>query len=86
MNKKIIGSIFILISTILYCTRYISAAISGANAKSWSKEEFIAHLSYVPSSLMTLSIIAMIIGLAYFITGLIDLKKQYNTTNKNVES
>ncbi|WP_212590790.1 hypothetical protein [Virgibacillus chiguensis] len=46
----------------------------------------MAHLSYVPSSLMILSIIAMIIGLIYFITGLIDLKKQYNATNKNVES
>lgn len=48
MNKIMIGSIFLLMSTILYCTRYISAAISGANANNWSKDDFIAHLSYVP--------------------------------------
>ncbi|KNE20259.1 hypothetical protein KM914_06180 [Virgibacillus pantothenticus] len=75
MNKIMIGSIFLLMSTILYCTRYISAAISGANANNWSKDDFIAHLSYVPNDLLILSGIALILGLIYFIWGSIERKK-----------
>ncbi len=75
MDKKIIGTIFFLIFSIFFCTRYISAAISGINSKTWSKGDFITYLSYVPNNLIILSYISLALGFIYFVWGIIVSKK-----------
>lgn len=65
MNKRGTGVIFILISAILFSAKYISAAIFGSGVTSWDNELFQSMLSYIGSPLNTLSILALLIGIAY---------------------
>ncbi|MEU5512771.1 MULTISPECIES: hypothetical protein [Terrabacteria group] len=65
MNKRGAGVIFIVISAILICSKYIAAAIFGSNVNTWDEEMFQYLLSYIGSTLNTLSICALLIGIAY---------------------
>lgn len=67
MNRRGTGVIFILIATLLYCTKYLSAAIFGSGVSSWSSSLFNGMLNYVGDSLSVLSIIALFIGVGYII-------------------
>ncbi len=58
MVKSFLGSIFVLISTILYLTRYICAAIGVSTGGTWSIEEFNVFLKNVPNNLLILSVIS----------------------------
>lgn len=51
MFKGIIGSIFILISAVLYSTKILSAAFVSIKNPVWGKEEFMQALTYTPDFL-----------------------------------
>ena len=77
MNNKGVGAVFCLISTVLACTRYISAAIFMSNVTSWDSTLFQAGLSYVGSPLKAASIIALIVGICFLGYGVVqDFRKQ----------
>lgn len=67
LNKRGTGIIFILIAALLYCTKFISAAIFGSGVVSWSSNLYNAMLSYVGNSLNKWSIIALAAGIFYLI-------------------
>lgn len=69
MNKRGTGVIFILISAILFSTKYISAAIFGSGVASWDEELFRSMLSYIGTPLSTFSILALLVGAAYICRG-----------------
>lgn len=65
MNKRGAGVVFILISAILLSSKYISAAIFGSAVTSWDKDLYQHMLSYIGTPLNTVSIISLLIGIAY---------------------
>lgn len=76
MNRRGTGVIFILIAALLYCAKYISAAIFGSGISSWSSDLYNAMLKYVGSSLNKWSILALIIGVLYLLwEELVELRK-----------
>ncbi|MGO1581561.1 hypothetical protein [Senegalia sp. (in: firmicutes)] len=75
--KAIIGTLFILISTILYSAKYISAAMLSINSGYWAKDEFKKVLSYTPTSLNISIYISFAIGIILIIWYILGfLKKQ----------
>lgn len=76
MKKQIIGTIFILISSILYSTKHLSAAISGADSQLWGEQEYIQYLSYVPNTFNIAIFASLIIGIIYFAWGIFDFLKE----------
>lgn len=76
MKKQIIGTIFILISSILYSAKYVSAAISGANSQTWGDEEFLRYLSYFPITFNVAIISSFIVGAIYIGWGISDFLKE----------
>lgn len=67
MNKRGVGVIFCLISSILFSTRYIAAAIFMSGVLSWDKGLFDAGLEYVGTPLLFLSILSLIVGIIYLV-------------------
>lgn len=67
---------FIGISAFLISSKYIAAAIFGSGVASWSRSLFENMLLYVGDTLSNLSIIALIVGVAYIIWG------EYEGVNK----
>jgi len=65
MNKRGTGVLFILISAILYCTKYISAIIWLTEHDGNNKEIFNAKLNYIGSSFDGLILISLFIGVIY---------------------
>lgn len=77
MNNKGVGSVFCLISALLMCTRYLSAAIFMTGLSSWSSVMFSNGLEYVGSSLKIASIISLIVGVLFLAYGIYqDIKKR----------
>lgn len=76
MNKQIIGSIFLLMTTILYSTKYITAAIAGADGGTWGEKDFVQYLSYTPSIFNVFIFFTMLIGIIYFAWGFLIVKKR----------
>ncbi|WP_249872890.1 hypothetical protein [Oceanobacillus saliphilus] len=72
MNKINIGIYFFIITSILYATRFICGAIGGIGGTEWGKDEFARQLSYVPNGLMIATIIALILGIVFFVWGFKD--------------
>lgn len=77
MNNKGIGAIFCLISAVLESTRYIAAAIFMSNVTSWDSSLFQEGLSYTGSSLKVMALIALITGLGFLVSGVLqDLRNK----------
>ena len=76
MNKRGTGAIFCLIAAILYAARYLAAAIFMTGISSWNSNLFENGLEYVGSSLLTLSVVSLIIGIAYLIWAEIEEQKK----------
>ncbi len=76
MNKRGTGAIFCLIAAILYAARYLAAAIFMSGMSSWNSNLFENGLEYVGSSLLTLSVVSLIIGIAYLIWAEIEEQKK----------
>ena len=80
MSRRLTGGVFCFISALLFCTRYIAAAIFGSGLASWSKDLFDAMLSYTGRELLTLSIISLFLGIFYLI-----LAEFEDYKNKNIK-
>ena len=65
MARRTTGTLLIVVSTALYATRYLSAAIFGSSLTNWSADLFNAMLEYVGTGLVTWSVIALVTGLIY---------------------
>jgi hypothetical protein len=65
MEKRLTGVMFCLIAAILFISRYITAAIFMSGVSSWSSDLFNRALEYVGTPLLVLSIISLVIGVAY---------------------
>ena len=64
-----LGIALLVISAMLFCTRYLCAAMYLSSSMSWNRELFAAGLYYVGDELLYISIAALIIGiccLAYY--------------------
>lgn len=85
MNKIKIGIYFFIITSILYATRFICGAIGGIGGTEWGKDEFARQLSYVPNGLMIATIIALILGIVFFVWEFLDsLQKNSSVYNNDM--
>ncbi|MGO1712035.1 MAG: hypothetical protein ACTH0B_00780 [Senegalia sp. (in: firmicutes)] len=78
MVRIITGSVFLLISAILYSTKYLSAAIAGINNDVWGEEYFIRMLSYTPNFLNFYIYISFILGISLLTWYMVDFYNQNN--------
>ena len=69
MNKRATGTVLLLISAMLYCTKFIAAALIGMNAQIFNHQMFLDSLSYVGNSLNVFSFLALVAGMYYIILG-----------------
>ncbi|MBN2984497.1 hypothetical protein [Cohnella algarum] len=84
MQRRTAGVVFICIAAFLYGIRYISAAIFGSNASSWSYELFRAMLGYIGNGPLIASIASLIVGIAYLVASEKDwLKKNAEQIKEN---
>ncbi|MBB6735514.1 hypothetical protein [Cohnella zeiphila] len=67
MHKRTAGMLFVCIAAFLYGVRYLSAAIYGSGAQSWSRPFFQDLLRDVGPELRVLSLIALALGAGYLI-------------------
>ena len=67
MGKRGVGAVFCLIAAILFSARYVTAAIFMSGVSSWDSMLFSAGLEYVGTSLLTLSVVSLVIGIAYLV-------------------
>jgi hypothetical protein len=72
------GAIFCLISSILFATRYIAAAILNTRVEVGSN--FPYFLELLGSELQISSVITLLIGIGYIILGEIEVKKEFKVT------
>ena len=85
MNKIKIGIYFFIITSILYATRFICGAIGGIGGTEWGKDEFARQLSYLPNGLMIATIIALILGIVFFVWEFLDsLQKNSSVYNNDM--
>ncbi len=75
-KSSIYSSIFLLISTLLFSTRYICAAIGASKDNTWSVDVFNVYLTNVPVILLILSVISLLIGLLFMAWSFIENKKK----------
>jgi len=75
LSNRGIGVFFIAISTILYITKYLTAAIFGSNLKTLSEDMFKTLLEYIGPNLTFWSTISLVIGIVYLIWGQFQLVK-----------
>ena len=68
-NKRGTGAIFCLTAGILFSARYIAAAVFMSGVTRRNAELFKVGLEYVGSPMLILSIISMVVGIAYLIAG-----------------
>lgn len=69
MSRRGVGVSFVAIAAFLYASRYVAAAIFGSGLKTWNSDLFDGMLSYVGPELVTLSKIALVMGILYLIWG-----------------
>lgn len=79
MSRRSAGISFCFIATILFCTRYIAAAIFGSGVSSWDANLFSHMLSYMGFMPLALSVISLVVGISYLVVAERDKDK-----NKNV--
>ena len=76
MNYKGVGAIFCLISALLFAARYLAAAIFMSSTMSWDAELFSNALSYVGAPLLIFAILALIVGIGFLISGVMQDRKK----------
>ena len=69
MNKRGTGTVLIFISAMLYCTKYIAAALISINEHVFIDQMFLDKLSFIGDDLNLLSFIALVAGMYYIILG-----------------
>ena len=79
MNNKGVGAIFCLIAAILLAAQYVSAAIFMSGVQTWSAEHFRSALQYVGPSLPIAAAAALIAGVIFLVSGLIQDRRNKNS-------
>ena len=70
MTRRATGMMFIGISTFIFSVRYVAAAIYGAGISienQYSEESFQKSLSYIGSTPLFLSIVALVVGIIFIV-------------------
>jgi hypothetical protein len=67
MSRRATGVAFIGFATLLFTTRFLSAATWGQGFSSWNADHFQSLLGYVDQGLTKASLIALIIGGIYIL-------------------
>lgn len=70
--KGIIGSAFVIASSILCAAKYIAATAVAVASGIWGKEEFTQALKFTPTLLNVAMYSALIVGIIFIIMGLKD--------------
>lgn len=70
MNNKGVGTIFCLISAIMYGLRYVIAGMMLTNSPTQGDTIFQDHLAYVGSWPLIISIVALVVGVFFLLLGL----------------
>lgn len=65
MNRRALGFGFIALSTLVYISRFLTAAIYGSTQSSWSAELFQALLGYVDQGLSTAALVGLAVGVLF---------------------
>lgn len=68
MSRRATGALFCFIASLLFCTKYICAAVYSTvstNYSPWSEETFHLWLGYIGPIPTILSVISLIIGVIY---------------------
>ncbi len=86
MSRRTTGTVLLGISALLYSTRYLSAAIFGSSLTTWNAKLFNAMLQSVGTELVTLSLIALIAGLAYLAWAEVEAWLSGNQDDANLQS
>ena len=81
MDHKFIGTILCLISALLMCARYLSAAIFMSGVSGKSSELFSRGLDYVGLPLKTASIVSLAVGILLLIYGLYQDRRKDKSSN-----
>ncbi len=81
MSRRTTGTLFILVSAVLYSTRYLSAAIFGSSLQSWGTDLFNAMLRHVGGGLVAWSLIALVAGLSYLAWAEVDTIRHRNRSS-----
>jgi hypothetical protein len=72
MPRRTAGISMIIVSAMLYATRYLAAAIFGSGVISWSQELFQAMLQYIGQGLTIWSVVALVAGISYLVWAEVD--------------
>lgn len=67
MSRRTTGTFLLLIASILYAARYLTAAIFGSSTLGWSAEFYNSMLRYVGRGSVIWSLVALIVGLVYLV-------------------
>lgn len=70
-GKRVAGAILLLTSAIAFLSKYFVAAIYGSNVASWDAASFQAMLSYIKGPYNIIGIVALLGGIAFFISAAI---------------
>jgi hypothetical protein len=77
MSRRTTGALLILVSSVLYSTRYLAAAIFGSSLQNWSTDLFNAMLRHVGQGLVAWSLIALVAGLSYLVWAEFEAKQTH---------
>ena len=80
MNNKGVGAVFCLIAALLMAAKYLAAAIFMSGVVSQSGELFRSGLEYVGSPLSIAALIALVLGAAFLVWGIV---QDGNTSKKS---
>ncbi|MEK3886386.1 hypothetical protein [Bacillus sp. FSL K6-3431] len=75
MKSFLISSMFFIISTILFSTKYISVAIILAKSDNLDSDLFRATFNILPIELTVFCVLSFFIGILFFILGFREYKK-----------
>ena len=69
MTRQLVGAVFLAVAAILYAARHVGAMVRIADNTGDMGEQYRIALRSVGSDLLTLSAIALVVGLTYLLWG-----------------
>ena len=69
MTRQLVGAVFLAVAAILYAARHVGAMVLVANKTGDLGEAYRSALRVGGAELLTLSVIALVVGLAYLLWG-----------------
>ena len=69
MTRQLVGAVFLAVAAILYAARHVGAMVYIANKTGNMEEAYRFALRVGGAKLLTLSVMALVVGLAYLLWG-----------------